>query len=356
MRRNERTHQRCSILNNWRRSPAVQTNPATRPEKEQCNEQEQSTYPRVLDPPGVRGHTRAISKRGTPLRPRRSTRGARSVACGRHHRLCRRAHRGRRERVLRRTRTRHPLLVRTRRRPPRIARPIVVDSGKRADSRSIRTRWQVHGDVCNRCEPESVHCVFHIAHPRVGGRGSTHPSSHGATGGGGTVRRPGSGVACAHPGQVGNRGGIVATTGTALARAEPDRRTTRHQLDPRSVGVLNMTPIHHENVEFDLEDDTLTIRLGDPNLNVVVRYLQSDGSDMDEYRLYRLDWKDDQWLVHVNTPLLNKKIETAIELYSEDLGADKAKQVSLEDLLFCTVSDICELLEAVEAHQREEHP
>jgi len=117
-----------------------------------------------------------------------------------------------------------------------------------------------------------------------------------------------------------------------------------------------MTPIHHENVEFDLEDDTLTIRLGDPNLNVVVRYLQSDGSDMDEYRLYRLDWKDDQWLVHVNTPLLNKKIETAIELYSEDLGADKAKQVSLEDLLFCTVSDICELLEAVEAHQREEHP
>jgi hypothetical protein len=116
-----------------------------------------------------------------------------------------------------------------------------------------------------------------------------------------------------------------------------------------------MNPIHHENVEFHLEDDTLTIRLGDPNLNVVVRYLQSDGSDMDEYRLYWLDWKDDQWLVHVNTPLLNKKIETAIELYSENLGVEKAKQVPLDDLLYCTVSDICEILEALEAHQCEEH-
>lgn len=117
-----------------------------------------------------------------------------------------------------------------------------------------------------------------------------------------------------------------------------------------------MNPVHHENVEFHLEDDTLTIRLGDPNLNVVVRYLQSDGSDMDEYRLYWLDCKDDQWLVHVNTPLLNKKIETAIELYSENLGVEKAKQVPLDDLLYCTVSDICELLEAFEAHQCEEHP
>jgi len=73
---------------------------------------------------------------------------------------------------------------------------------------------------------------------------------------------------------------------------------------------------------------------------------------MDEYALYRLDWKDDQWLAHVNIPLLNKKFETEIELYSEVLGVEEAKGVPLKDPLFCTLSDITELLEA---HHCEEH-
>ena len=117
-----------------------------------------------------------------------------------------------------------------------------------------------------------------------------------------------------------------------------------------------MTTIHYENFQFVVEEENLMFRLREPNLNLVVSYLRTDGSTMDEYRLYWLDWKDDQWLVHVNTPLLNKKIETAIELYSENLGVEKAKQVPLDDLLYCTVSDICELLEALDAHQCEEIP
>lgn len=117
-----------------------------------------------------------------------------------------------------------------------------------------------------------------------------------------------------------------------------------------------MTPIHFESFEFLVEDETLMFRLREPDLNVVVSYLRSDGSDMDEYALYRLDWKDDQWLVHVNIPLLNKKVETAIELYSENLGVEEASGVPLEDLLFCTLSDITELLGALDAHQCEGHP
>ena len=116
-----------------------------------------------------------------------------------------------------------------------------------------------------------------------------------------------------------------------------------------------MSPIHFESFEFLVEDETLMFRLREPDLNIVVSYLRSDGSDMDEYALYRLDWKDDQWLVHVNIPLLNKKVETAIELYSENLGVEEARGVPLEDLLFCTLSDITELLEALEAHQCEGH-
>ena len=111
-----------------------------------------------------------------------------------------------------------------------------------------------------------------------------------------------------------------------------------------------MTTIHYENFQFVVEDENLMFRLREPNLNLVVSYLRTDCSTMDEYSLYRLDWKDDQWLVHVNIPLLNKKIETAIELYSENLGVEEAKGVPLEDLLFCTLSDITELLEALETH------
>ena len=140
-----------------------------------------------------------------------------------------------------------------------------------------------------------------------------------------------------------------------MAPAEPDRRTTRDPIHPQPIGVLSMTTIHYENFQFVVEEENLMFRLREPNLNLVVSYLRTDGSTMDEYSLYRFEWKDDQGLLHVNIPLLNKKIETAIELYSENLGVEKAKQVPLDDLLYCTVSDICELLEALEAHQCEEH-
>ena len=116
-----------------------------------------------------------------------------------------------------------------------------------------------------------------------------------------------------------------------------------------------MTTIHYENFQFVVEDENLMFRLREPNLNLVVSYLRTDGSTMDEYSLYRFEWKDDQWLVHVNIPLLEKQIEYAIELYTENLGLEEAKQVPLDDLLYCTVSDICEILEALEAHQCEEH-
>ena len=97
-------------------------------------------------------------------------------------------------------------------------------------------------------------------------------------------------------------------------------------------------------------------RLREPNLDVVVSYLRSDGSDMDEYALYRLDWEDDQWLVHVNIPLLEKQIEYAIELYTENLGLEEPKGVPMDDLVYRTIPDLCEAHEALETHQCEGHP
>ena len=67
--------------------------------------------------------------------------------------------------------------------------------------------------------------------------------TQGTTGGGGTVCGPSSGLACTHPGQVANRGCIVATSGAAMAPAEPDRRTTHHQINPQSIGILRSTHV-----------------------------------------------------------------------------------------------------------------
>ncbi len=116
-----------------------------------------------------------------------------------------------------------------------------------------------------------------------------------------------------------------------------------------------MTTIHYENFQFVVEDENLMFRLREPNLNLVVSYLRTDGSTMDEYSLYQFEWKDDQWLVHVNIPLLEKQIEHAIELYTENLGLEEAKSVPMDDLVYRTIRDLCEAHEALETHQCERH-
>jgi hypothetical protein len=115
-----------------------------------------------------------------------------------------------------------------------------------------------------------------------------------------------------------------------------------------------MTTIHYENLQFVVENENLMFRLREPNLNLVVSYLRTDGSTMDEYSLYRFEWKDDQWLVHVNIPLLEKQIEYAIELYTENLGSKEAEGVPMDDLVYRTIRDLCEAHEALETHQCEE--
>ena len=117
-----------------------------------------------------------------------------------------------------------------------------------------------------------------------------------------------------------------------------------------------MTTIHYENFQFVVEDENLMFRLREPNLNLVVSYLRTDGSTMDEYSLYRFEWKDDQWLVHVNIPLLEKQIEDAIELYTENLGLEEAEGVPMDDLVYRTIRDLCEAHEMPETHQCEGHP
>ena len=117
-----------------------------------------------------------------------------------------------------------------------------------------------------------------------------------------------------------------------------------------------MTTIHYENFQFVVEDENLMFRLREPNLNLVVSYLRTDGATMDEYSLYRFEWKDDQWLVHVNIPLLEKQIEDAIELYTENLGLEEAEGVPMDDLVYRTIRDLCEAHAALETHQCEGHP
>ena len=117
-----------------------------------------------------------------------------------------------------------------------------------------------------------------------------------------------------------------------------------------------MTTIHYENFQFVVEEENLMFRLREPNLNLVVSYLRTDGSTMDEYSLYRFEWKDDQWLVHVNIPLLDKQIEYAIELYTENLGLEEAKGVPMDDLVYRTIRDLCDAHEMLKTHQCEETP
>ena len=228
----------------------------------------------------------------------------------------------------------------------------MVAQRERAHPCIARTGRKVHGYLRNRSEPESEHRVLHPAHARVGDRGSTHADSQGATGGGGTLRGSGGGLVRANPGQVGNRGGIAATTGGTLAPAEPDRRTTRDQLDPLWIGVLIMVIIDYGNLRFESEDSDEFFRLRETDLNFLITYIAADEQATGKDVLYTIDGYDDQWYVIVNFPFLLEQVENAVEIYAEERGEAAARYVPVENLLHCTLRD---LFEDIAMHVCEEH-
>ena len=61
--------------------------------------------------------------------------------------------------------------------------------------------------------------------------------------------------------------------------------------------------------------------------------------------LYKFDYLDNQWFVIVNYPLLQEQIGNAVEIYAEERGFEEARYIPMENLVYCTLRDLCEAIE-----------
>ena len=112
-----------------------------------------------------------------------------------------------------------------------------------------------------------------------------------------------------------------------------------------------MTTIHYGNLRFCVEDTDVLLRLREPDLNMLVTYLKADEKTTGEDVLYKFDYLDNQWFVIVNYPLLQEQIENAVEIYADELGFEEARYIPMENLVYCTLRDLCE---AIDPHECEE--
>lgn len=112
-----------------------------------------------------------------------------------------------------------------------------------------------------------------------------------------------------------------------------------------------MTTIHYGNFRFCVEDTDVLLRLREPDLNMLVTYLKADEKTTGEDVLYKFEYLDNQWFVIVNYPLLQEQIENAVEIYAEERGFDEARYIPMENLVYCTLRDLCE---AIDPHECEE--
>ncbi|MFM7083374.1 MAG: hypothetical protein ACKOYI_15730 [Actinomycetota bacterium] len=112
-----------------------------------------------------------------------------------------------------------------------------------------------------------------------------------------------------------------------------------------------MTTIHYGNFRFNVEDTDVLLRLQEPDLDMRVTYLKSDAKTTGEDVLYKFEYLDNQWFVIVNYPLLQEQIANAVEIYAEEHGFEAARYIPMENLVYCTLRDLCE---AIESHKCEE--
>jgi hypothetical protein len=108
-----------------------------------------------------------------------------------------------------------------------------------------------------------------------------------------------------------------------------------------------MTTIHHNGFEIIVEEGDILLRLQEPNSGITVNYLRDDGTVMDENVLYQFAWSDNQWFVIVNYPLLMDQINNAVELYAEEHGVEAAVGIPIDNLVHCTLRDLCEAMELI---------
>lgn len=112
-----------------------------------------------------------------------------------------------------------------------------------------------------------------------------------------------------------------------------------------------MTTIHYGNFRFNVEDTDVLLRLKEPDLDMRVTYLRADAKTTGEDVLNKFEYLDNQWFVIVNHPLLREQIANAVGLYAEEHGFEAARYIPMENLVYCTLRDLCEVIESHECDE-----
>jgi hypothetical protein len=100
--------------------------------------------------------------------------------------------------------------------------------------------------------------------------------------------------------------------------------------------------INFDSLQPDTKDPGVLFRVTEPDLNLVITYLVSDGRTFDEDVLYNIEQIDDQWFVIVNNPLLESQVESSINNHGDEYGIDMAKTLPSLNLVYFSMEEIVE--------------
>jgi hypothetical protein len=97
-----------------------------------------------------------------------------------------------------------------------------------------------------------------------------------------------------------------------------------------------------DNYEFVLIDTDVVAKVKEPNLDLVITVLRTDGTTLAADQRYELLQQDDQWFVLLNSPLIKEQTGRFVEENAAEVGEDLARALPVQMAICAALEEFCE--------------
>lgn len=97
-----------------------------------------------------------------------------------------------------------------------------------------------------------------------------------------------------------------------------------------------------DNYEFVLIDTNVVARVKEPNLDLVITILRTDGATLAADQRYELVQQDDHWFVLLNSPLIEAQTGRFVEANYTEVGEDLARALPVQMAICAALEEFCE--------------
>lgn len=95
------------------------------------------------------------------------------------------------------------------------------------------------------------------------------------------------------------------------------------------------------NYEFVLIDTDVVARVKEPNLDLVITVLRTDGTTLAADQRYELLQQDDQWFVLLNSPLIKEQTGRFVQENAAEVGENLARALPVQMAICAALEEFC---------------